>query len=797
MAKSFGINFAVGAKLGPSVAPAFATIDSKVKALSTHMKELQAVSTKSGALVAAQAKMDSVKSQYALNPTAALAKEVSAAEKAYASAEKSARRYNVTVADAAKVHAQTTEAIKATETALARQQRLQENQAKRREIHGQIMGTLASAATVVAPVKLAIDFESAMADVRKVTDFDAPGFARFSGDLLKLSTEVPLAAKEMAAIAAVAARSVDDSELLRFTKDAAIMAVAFDISAAEAGDAMANMRTNFKLNQDGVISLGDAFNHLGNNMKALAADNINFSNRISGTAGLYGFTGQQVGALGAAFLDLGTKAEVGARAAGALMMKLGNADALGKDAQAAFKSLGFSGKEMAKAFGEDANGAMLKFLEAVQRSKNPVGILRDVVGEGFADDIGKLVDGLDRYHLALSLIGQESEIAGSMLKEYGGVAGTTKNSLTLVTNQLQRVGITLGTAVLPAVSGTADALTFMLEPVVWLVGACPQLTAVVFGVVGALVALKVVGLAGAYAATILSDGWIYAKNVLNFFRPSVIKANAALVANKVAAIAARGPVLAMAAATKIATLAQRGFNLAFKASPIGLVITGVTALVGGLYWLYETCEPVRAVFDAVFSFIGDKIEWVIDKFSWMGDAISAVLDFLGFGEKDEAAEAERVNAMLAAEMGMYGYSLDIEPAALPEVKPVSTAVGSREDAALAAQAALKPVEQSPVRSVDTARANRGQQSPIQDSASAGRTAPAPASTSSSSAPRASAPAYGPASLTLQVNFNNVPSQDVGKVLLSSLKSQEREFEKYFAGMLDRVAENQRRVAYGS
>ena len=46
------------------------------------------------------------------------------------------------------------------------------------------------------------------------------------------------------------------------------MGVAFDISAQESGQAMAEMRTAFKMSQPEVVSLADKINYLGNNTPA-------------------------------------------------------------------------------------------------------------------------------------------------------------------------------------------------------------------------------------------------------------------------------------------------------------------------------------------------------------------------------------------------------------------------------------------------------------------------------------------------------------------------------------------------
>ena len=100
------------------------------------------------------------------------------------------------------------------------------------------LGTLASSAAAVAGTirglaDPAIKFESAMADVRKVVDFDTPEqFKEMGNDILKLTRTIPMAGEEIAAIVAAGGQSgVARENLLGYAKDAATMGVAFDMAA--------------------------------------------------------------------------------------------------------------------------------------------------------------------------------------------------------------------------------------------------------------------------------------------------------------------------------------------------------------------------------------------------------------------------------------------------------------------------------------------------------------------------------------------------------------------------------------
>ena len=88
---------------------------------------------------------------------------------------------------------------------------------------------LASMGTIRGLADPAIKFESAMADVKKVVNFDTPAqFKEMGDDILKLTRTIPMAGEEIAAIVAAGGQSgVARENLLGYAKDAATMGVAF------------------------------------------------------------------------------------------------------------------------------------------------------------------------------------------------------------------------------------------------------------------------------------------------------------------------------------------------------------------------------------------------------------------------------------------------------------------------------------------------------------------------------------------------------------------------------------------
>ena len=311
---------------------------------------------------------------------------------------------------------------------------------------------------ITESVSSAISFESAMADVNKVLgDAPADKLREIETGILRMSGKLPMAAKDIASIVAAGGQAnIPMDELLKFTEQSVKMGVAFGISADQAGDAMAGLRTIFGRDTDGVTRLGDAINHLSNNANATASDMLNVLNRSGSVADQFGLTAEQTAALGGTFLALKTPPQVAATGINAMLNKLATADRQGKKFQAGLKEIGMSASGLKAAIAKDAQGALVKFLEALEGVEDRQGVLSDMFGLEYSDDLAKLVGGLDEYRRQLDLLEQPG-LSGSMESEFRTRANTTENNLQLFANNIERVAIAIGDVLLPPVNAALTA----------------------------------------------------------------------------------------------------------------------------------------------------------------------------------------------------------------------------------------------------------------------------------------------------------------------------------------------------
>ncbi|EGR8191280.1 TPA: phage tail tape measure protein, partial [Salmonella enterica subsp. enterica serovar Poona] len=175
-----------------------------------------------------------------------------------------------------------------------------------KEMAGLAIGAAAAGTAVLGalalPVNAAIGFESKMADIRKVVDGldDKKAFAQMSDDILTLSTQLPMAAEGIAEIVAAGGQAgIARGDLMQFANDAVKMGVAFDTTAEESGQMMAQWRTAFKLTQEDVVVLADKINYLGNTGPANAKKISDIVTRIGPLGGVAGVASGEIAAMGA------------------------------------------------------------------------------------------------------------------------------------------------------------------------------------------------------------------------------------------------------------------------------------------------------------------------------------------------------------------------------------------------------------------------------------------------------------------------------------------------------------------
>ena len=494
-------------------------------------------------------------------------------------------------------------------------------------MRSRMLGAVTAGATLAVPVKLAVDFESAMADVRKVIDFETPQqFKEMGEDILSLSQRIPMTAKGLADIVAAAGQAgIARNELLAFAESAAKMGVAFDITAEQAGQMMAQWRTAFKMNQKQVNELADQINYLGNTTAASAPKISDIVTRIGPLGEIGGATAREIAALGATMVSVGVGEEIAATGIKNLVLRLTSGASATKKQKDAFKALGLSATRMAKMMQEDAQGAILAVVNALRKipEHKRAAVLTNLFGRESVAAIAPLVTNVEQLEENLRKVGDATQYAGSMEKEFEARSATTANSLQLLMNTIMKLGVTIGSVLLPPLAEMAHSVAQVIGKITSWMEKHEGLTKILIYATSAMLALKIaiavvgfvigsvlVKLAHFYVwmvknnvatkiATVSTKAWALAQKGLN-----VVLGLSGKLLSVGKLIAYNVATKAVALGTKLWTAAQWLLNAALSANPIGLLIIAIAGLVAGFLLLYKKSETVRNIVSRLWDVIG-------------------------------------------------------------------------------------------------------------------------------------------------------------------------------------------------
>lgn len=502
------------------------------------------------------------------------------------------------------------------------QQQKQAHYDRRRALKDEFFGAAGAVAGVAFPVKLAVEFESAMADVKKVVDFDTPRqFKEMEQDILRLTRTIPMAGTELAKITASGGQlGVARKDLPKFTETIAKMSVAFDMAADQAGDSMAKLANVYQIPIDQIGKLGDAVNHLSNSSPAKAGDIINTLGRVGGVAKQFGLTEIQTTSLSNAFISLGKTPEIAGTAINGMLTKLMTADKQGAKFQKALKNMGMESKDLKKAIKENGEQALMDFLKQVGKlpKENQMGALVDLFGLEYADDVAVLVSGLETYKKSINELKKTSKdgkpaFIGSMDKEFAARSATTANNWQIFKNSLTEIGITAGSVLLPALNQLMTTIRPIINSFADWASKNPDVVSALVHLAAGFAALKVGGLMFRFVGNELSGFMVsfrLAKALLGVdWLATVIRFKSGI-----GALARIFGVVKMAATLLGSGLMTLGRFLLLSPIGIALSLLGVAA-----YMLYRNWDAVVAGAKALWQGLG----------VFVGGVVNAIVSFFG------------------------------------------------------------------------------------------------------------------------------------------------------------------------
>ena len=463
-------------------------------------------------------------------------------------------------------------------------------------------------ASLVGVTKAAVDYEEALAGVKKTTDPTAIQFAAFEQGFRKLANTIPVSAKELANMGAMAGQlGIHNESLLTFVETMAKLQTATNIVGEEGAADLAKFMNIMGTSQDRVSNIGSSLVDLGNNFATTEKDILSMAKNLAGVGRVLHLSEGDILGIATALSSVGIEAEKGGTAISTFLTDTAQVVEFADVNERAYKrlvglskALGVAPKQFQEMFRNAPLDVLSQFVDKIGQANEEGSEAVKLIGymgvkqSRLRDTLLRAGGAHKLFNDAISRSNQAFKDNTALQREFQTFSETTASKLALAKNRLTDVAIEAGNKLLPVLadflknsSGWIDGVKGMVE---WFSKLPPSIQTVA----GALTALAVAGgpimTIFGYGRLAVGLGQSWWGKLLKNIGESQIKAQEAAGAFKLAetAIEATGTA-GLSAGSAIGTLAGSttkagGAMSILSAIPLSAWLIGIAAVLG-LGWL--------------------------------------------------------------------------------------------------------------------------------------------------------------------------------------------------------------------
>lgn len=328
--------------------------------------------------------------------------------------------------------------------------------------------------------KMAVEFDTALANVRKTSDLTESELEELAKSALELSKTQPVDAQTILNIEALGAQlGISNGKLETFAKTVSGLDIATNMNAETAATEMARFANIVGMAEDEFSNYGSTLVAIGNNMATTESEVSQMAMRFASAGAQAGMSEAQILGMAGAMSSLGIKAEMGGSALSQIFVSIGKAVANGGDDLEAFASrANMSAEEFRRAWGEDAAGAFNSLIEGIGGATAAGEDMNVIMGElGFtqirqSDVMRRLAGSTEAVTHKQSVLSSALELSTSaweqntaLQKEVDQRNESMASRIEVLKNKLNAIAITVGRPLVNAVIDAVEALDPMIQGV--------------------------------------------------------------------------------------------------------------------------------------------------------------------------------------------------------------------------------------------------------------------------------------------------------------------------------------------
>lgn len=333
-------------------------------------------------------------------------------------------------------------------------------------------GVAAGGAAAAFGAKKAIDFDAAMAEVRKKVQVPAGrSMAELEGVINRTARAVGIAREEVAALAAEAgANGIAFDDMSRFINLAAKAAKGWDMTPREAGEKLAKLKTNLQATLPVLEDYADKINKLGDTGAAKERDILEAFLRSAGPAKIADVDYDTTLATMSGMLSIGMPEEVASRWFNSFVSTLRTASSKGmynsKGALTPFgrgmKALGLDPNALTEGMKTKPTETILDFFKRLNENAEKAQVAIDIFGEQWWDEVARAGGSLSEVVKNLQILAG-TDWKGSLQQNLNVELETTRNHLERMKVLVDQIGAGLMGWTLKPINDQLDKLLGMYD----------------------------------------------------------------------------------------------------------------------------------------------------------------------------------------------------------------------------------------------------------------------------------------------------------------------------------------------
>jgi TP901 family phage tail tape measure protein len=360
-----------------------------------------------------------------------------------------------------------------------------------------VVGTFAGLALAIAGSgAAAVKFQNDFANVKKtMSDVDDPQvFAKIQEDLVKLSTQIPIFASELAGIASVGGQlGIGADDISKFTEVVAKLGGATNMTSEQAATGMARFLNVTNQTTDAIGMNAAVLVELGNNTAATESEILLLAQNFGAAGNIAGLSADEILAFSAAMRETGQQSQAGATALGKLFMGLSDAAKVGGKEMSTFAEVaGMDINAFRRSVEMDIGGAAQQFLtglnQMIASGSSTTSVLEDL-GLGtirVQRAILSLANNQEGLTEAMSLANAQTITQNALNDEAEEKFSTVAMQTQQLKSTMGAAAITMGQAVLPIMEVLVKVANVLAQSLLGLAEFFKDFPGVLFGVTGVL-----------------------------------------------------------------------------------------------------------------------------------------------------------------------------------------------------------------------------------------------------------------------------------------------------------------------